>query len=61
MTDHRNDTCKAGRDDVFGLNHTRDVRLQIYISLTLGLGAFLAFCVRLLRNATRRRWANRFS
>jgi hypothetical protein len=41
-----NKTCPAvSRDDVIGLR-PREVRLQIYISMTLGVGAFLLFCVR---------------
>jgi hypothetical protein len=36
--------CTVGRDDPFGQSRPRDIRLQVYISLTLGLGAFLAFC-----------------
>ena len=52
MINHRNDTCKAGRDDIFGTGRPRDVRLQIYISLTLGVGAFLVFCVCILRATT---------
>jgi hypothetical protein len=39
-----NDTC--GGDDIWGTARPRDVRLQIYISFALGLGAFLTFCVR---------------
>ncbi|KAL6706884.1 hypothetical protein ACN47E_005027 [Coniothyrium glycines] len=39
-----NDTCDVGRDDIWGTSRPRDVRLQIYMSLTLGLGAFLTFC-----------------
>jgi hypothetical protein len=44
---HKNKTaiCKSGRD-VVGSQDARDVRLQLYISLTLGVGAFLLFCVR---------------
>jgi hypothetical protein len=49
MINHRNDTCKAARDDILGTTRPRDVRLQIYISMTLGVGAFLVFCVRLSR------------
>lgn len=37
-----NDTC--GSDDPFGEKHPRDIRLQIYLSLILGIGAFLTFC-----------------
>jgi hypothetical protein len=42
---HKNKTaiCKSGRD-VVGSQDARDVRLQLYISLTLGVGAFLLFC-----------------
>ncbi|KAH7402050.1 hypothetical protein DE146DRAFT_677081 [Phaeosphaeria sp. MPI-PUGE-AT-0046c] len=39
-----NNTCNSGRDDIHGKDHPRDIRLQIYISLTLGVGAFLTFC-----------------
>lgn len=47
MTDRYNKTCDAVSDpaDILGQIHPRDVRLQIYISLTLGVGAFLLFCV----------------
>lgn len=41
-----NKPCKAAQDDIWGKARPRDVRIQIYISLTLGLGAFLTFCVR---------------
>ncbi|KAH6612707.1 hypothetical protein C7974DRAFT_369744 [Boeremia exigua] len=44
MTDHSNDTCKTGSSDTFGTGHPRDIRLQLYISVTLGVGAFLLFC-----------------
>jgi len=45
-----NGTCDAQSDqDIWGKEHPRDVRLQIYISLTLGVGAFLLFCVWLWR------------
>lgn len=40
-----NNTCNDGKDDPFGKDRPRDVRLQIYISMTLGVLAFLAFCV----------------
>ncbi|KAF1929622.1 DUF221-domain-containing protein [Didymella exigua CBS 183.55] len=46
MDDHnKNKTtiCRSGRD-VVGDQDARDVRLQLYISLTLGVGAFLLFC-----------------
>jgi hypothetical protein len=44
----KNNTCNVGRDDPFGTSRPqRDVRLQIYISLTLGLGAFMSFCASL--------------
>jgi hypothetical protein len=39
-----NSTC--GSEDIWGIARPRDVRLQIYISFALGLGAFLTFCVR---------------
>ncbi|CAO2649135.1 Nn.00g100840.m01.CDS01 [Neocucurbitaria sp. VM-36] len=44
MIEGKNRTCNAGRDDIWGFSSTRDVRLQIYISVSLGLGAFLTFC-----------------
>jgi hypothetical protein len=44
----KNNTCNVGRDDPFGTSRPqRDVRLQIYISLTLGMGAFVSFCASL--------------
>ena len=47
MDEHKNKTiCRSGRD-VVGDQDARDVKLQLYISLTLGVGAFLLFCVRL--------------
>jgi hypothetical protein len=45
-----NNTCgNADREDPWRDpgQHPRDVRLQIYISLTLGVGAFLTFCASL--------------
>ncbi len=39
-------TCGAGRDDIWGTSHPRDIHLQIGISLTLGVGAFVTFCVQ---------------
>lgn len=45
----KNHTCQSGGHDWLDNTHPRDVRLQIYISMTLGVGAFLLFCVRLLR------------
>ncbi|KAF1832908.1 DUF221-domain-containing protein [Decorospora gaudefroyi] len=39
-----NNTCGSGSDDIWGTSRPRDVRLQVYMSLTLGLGAFLTFC-----------------
>ncbi|KAF1942686.1 DUF221-domain-containing protein [Clathrospora elynae] len=44
MIEGNNKSCNVGRDDIYGISRPRDVRLQIYISLTLGLGAFLTFC-----------------
>ncbi|KAF1920159.1 hypothetical protein BDU57DRAFT_552622 [Ampelomyces quisqualis] len=38
-----NNTCGVHKD-IWGINNPRDVRLQIYISVTLGVGAFLTFC-----------------
>ncbi|KAF2185100.1 DUF221-domain-containing protein [Zopfia rhizophila CBS 207.26] len=38
------DTCKSGLDDVWGTARPRDTRIQIYVSVALGLGAFLTFC-----------------
>ena len=58
MTNYGNDTCKPDRDVILGMTHPRDVRLQIYISLTLGVGAFLLFCVRLLRVTAKLQRAN---
>lgn len=40
-----NNTCGDASDDIWGIVHPRDVRLQIYMSFALGLGAFLTFCV----------------
>lgn len=42
----KNNTCRV-HSDVWGVNNPRDIRLQIYISLTLGVGAFLTFCASL--------------
>ncbi|KAH7077039.1 hypothetical protein FB567DRAFT_140307 [Paraphoma chrysanthemicola] len=39
-----NGTCGAGPDDLWGNSRPRDIRLQIYISLSVGLVAFLTFC-----------------
>lgn len=49
MDDHKNNKtiCRSGSDVVTD-HDARDVRLQIYISVTLGVGAFLLFCVRTL-------------
>jgi hypothetical protein len=41
------ETCYLGREDIWGKLRPRDVRLQLYISLTLGVGAFLTFCASL--------------
>ncbi|KAI8935798.1 hypothetical protein NX059_007316 [Plenodomus lindquistii] len=38
-------TCGGTPDDIYGTARPRDVRLQLYISLGLGLGAFLTFCL----------------
>jgi hypothetical protein len=38
-------TCKEGRDDLWGTSNPRDTRIQIYISIALGVLAFLTFCV----------------
>ena len=40
-----NDTCKAGEDFIFVAARTRDIWIQIVLSVALGLGAFLTFCV----------------
>ena len=40
-----NETCPVV-EDPWQRSQPRDVRIQLYISSTLGLGAFLAFCVR---------------
>jgi hypothetical protein len=48
MTGDGNDPklCKeADPDDLWGTTHPRDIWIQIALSLTLGLGAFLTFCV----------------
>ncbi|OCK73587.1 DUF221-domain-containing protein [Lepidopterella palustris CBS 459.81] len=37
-------TCKKALDDPWGTEHPRDTTIQIAFSVTLGLGAFLAFC-----------------
>jgi len=42
----RNSTCPGGSNDVFGKDRPRAFHLQIAISAALGIGAFLAFCVR---------------
>lgn len=49
MDDHKTNKtiCRSGSDVVTDHN-AREVRLQIYISVTLGVGAFLLFCVRTL-------------
>ncbi|PVH97804.1 DUF221-domain-containing protein [Periconia macrospinosa] len=41
-----NKTCTVGDDDddLFGTTNPRDTRIQIYLSLALGLSAFMAFC-----------------
>ncbi|KAH7391967.1 hypothetical protein BKA66DRAFT_458879 [Pyrenochaeta sp. MPI-SDFR-AT-0127] len=44
MIEGKNNKTCGGQDDIWGKSRPRDVRLQIYISLTLGLGAFLTFC-----------------
>ncbi|KAL5117204.1 hypothetical protein ACEQ8H_004893 [Pleosporales sp. CAS-2024a] len=45
MIPHRNDTCNIGRDDPYGRNRPRDIHLQLYLSLGLGVGAFFTFCL----------------
>ncbi|KAF2134228.1 DUF221-domain-containing protein [Dothidotthia symphoricarpi CBS 119687] len=45
MIEKNNKTCTAGSEDIWGKSRPRDVRIQIYFSLTLGLAAFLAFCI----------------
>ncbi|KAF2710475.1 DUF221-domain-containing protein [Pleomassaria siparia CBS 279.74] len=42
----KNSTCKSGADDLWGNMPTRqrDFRIQIYLSVALGLGAFMSFC-----------------
>tara|TARA_R110002003_G_scaffold110_13_gene9341 strand:+ start:7574 stop:7741 length:168 start_codon:yes stop_codon:yes gene_type:complete len=47
MIEGNNHTCKVGQDDIWGNSRPRDIRLQIYISLTVGLVAFLTFCASL--------------
>ncbi|KAJ4344008.1 hypothetical protein N0V95_006428 [Ascochyta clinopodiicola] len=44
MTDYGNNTCPGDHDDIYGRDRPRDILLQLYISLTLGVGAFLLFC-----------------
>ncbi|QRC93706.1 hypothetical protein JI435_039030, partial [Parastagonospora nodorum SN15] len=44
MIPRNNRTCNLGPDEILGTSRPRDVRLQIYLSLTLGVGAFLTFC-----------------
>ncbi|KAH9878660.1 hypothetical protein IAQ61_001932 [Plenodomus lingam] len=44
IEESRNNTCGSANDDIWGTVRPRDVRLQIYLSLALGLGGFLAFC-----------------
>ncbi|RAR12752.1 DUF221-domain-containing protein [Stemphylium lycopersici] len=44
MRDEHNRTCTIGRDDILGTSRPRDIRLQVYFSLALGLWAFLTFC-----------------
>lgn len=39
-----NNTCGDGQDDFWGKDRPRDVRLQIYLSVTIGVLAFLSFC-----------------
>jgi hypothetical protein len=46
----RNDTespgCgKPGQGELWGTSNPRDTRIQIYISIALGVSAFLGFCV----------------
>jgi hypothetical protein len=38
-------TCHADLSDPFGTEHPRDTTIQIGLSVTLGVFAFLAFCV----------------
>jgi len=38
-------TCKKGLDDPWGTEHPRDTSIQITISVALGFGALMAFCV----------------
>lgn len=59
MLEGNNSTCNADQDDIWGRSRPRDVRLQIYISVTLGLGAFLTFCVSLLSLGQPRRGADK--
>ncbi|CAE7177109.1 hypothetical protein P3342_001812 [Pyrenophora teres f. teres] len=44
MLKPKNDTCPGSSDDIWGTSRPRDVRLQIYLSFSLGLFAFLTFC-----------------
>jgi hypothetical protein len=38
-------TCPKSQDDFWGTSNPRDTRIQIYISIALGVTAFLTFCV----------------
>jgi hypothetical protein len=44
-----NSSCKgeqSEKEDIYGRGHQRDIGIQICLSVALGLGAFLTFCVR---------------
>ncbi|KAF1950733.1 DUF221-domain-containing protein [Byssothecium circinans] len=41
---NENNTCPAGPDDLWGTADPRATRIQIYLSLALGVSAFLTFC-----------------
>lgn len=47
LGDNKNDTCD-GEDYIRPASKTeRDLEVQLVLSLTLGIGAFIAFCVSL--------------
>lgn len=47
LGDNKNDTCD-GEDYIRPASKTeRDLEVQLVLSLILGIGAFIAFCVRL--------------
>lgn len=47
LGDNKNDTCN-GQDSIRPASKTeRDLEVQLVLSLILGIGAFIAFCVSL--------------